>query len=97
MKDLVKVKILDTWQRWWEGDNKGRWYNDTQRVVGTKYVGRIRSESRVVSRLRSDRTQFNYNLFKLGKYINGKCDFCYAEETTEHVLMNCGKFFVHSS
>lgn len=92
-KAIIKKKVMETWQLYWDIIDTGRHLYNIQRNVGNKRtVAGNRREEAVITRMRIGHTGLNASLYKIGKHPDGKCDYCDKEETVQHVLMECGRY-----
>lgn len=63
MRDIVKQRIKEKWQKQWDEERKGRWFYRVQnKVGGMRTAGRNRNEERVISRLKLGHTGLNDTL-----------------------------------
>lgn len=92
-KSLISDKMLELWQKCWETSDTGRHlYNIQEKVSYNKTVAGNRREESVISRLRIGHSGLNQSLRRIGKHQTGLCTYCGAEETVEHVLLECGQY-----
>jgi len=93
IKSIIKQKVKERWQKQWEEERTGRWLYSIQRKVGVmRGTGRSRKEENIISRLRFGHTGLNSTLFIMGRHPSRNCEFCFEEETVEHVLLLCPKY-----
>ncbi|XP_035984330.1 uncharacterized protein LOC118557933 [Fundulus heteroclitus] len=94
IKGIIKQKAKDRWQKLWDEERKGRWLYKIQKRIGQmRITERNRREEIIISRLRMGHTGLNRSLFLIGKHQTGKCD-CGEDETVEHVILNCNKYWI---
>lgn len=93
MKDTIKKKMRERWQKRWEEERTGRWFYSIQRKTGDmRRTERNRREETIISRLRFGHTGLNSTLFIIGKHQTGRCCYCEVKETIEHVLLYCQNY-----
>ncbi|KAI2644871.1 putative RNA-directed DNA polymerase from transposon BS [Labeo rohita] len=93
LKSIIKKKITEKWQSYWDKEQKGRHLYSIQSLVSKGRNSRgSRKEDCVLSRLRLGHTGLNATLNIIGKHPTGLCDWCGVRETVEHVLIQCNKY-----
>lgn len=93
MFSLVKLYIVNNWQREYNADNKGHFYKSICPIVNTyiKYLEPHRHKEVQITRLRLGVANTNQRLFTIKRHSTGLCDACQVKDTIYHLLLGCKK------
>ncbi|XP_045035776.1 uncharacterized protein LOC116932006 [Daphnia magna] len=95
-KSRLEEHAKKTWQRQWSSPktSAGKFYikHSPTALFRPAFFGESRAEQLSLSRIRLDKLNLNYKLFKENLHPTGLCDTCKKYETTEHTLMECPRY-----
>ncbi|CAJ1057143.1 RNA-directed DNA polymerase from mobile element jockey [Xyrichtys novacula] len=93
VKSMIWEKLIQMWQKKWEGEKRGRHLYKIQESVKVRRLGSgQRKEGSALIRLRLGHCALNKTLKMIGKHQTGLCEGCQVEESVEHVLMGCRRY-----
>ncbi|KZS08834.1 Uncharacterized protein APZ42_027089 [Daphnia magna] len=95
-KSRIDEHAKKTWQRQWLSPktSAGKFYikHSPTALFRPAFFGESRAEQLSLSKIRLDKLNLNYKLFKENLHPTGLCDTCKKYETTKHALMECPRY-----
>lgn len=89
-KEEARLRLLETWQNRWDGDNKGRWTHELIPDV-KKWVRRTHGETNFyLTQILSGHGNFGKYLYKFKIKSTATCELCNeAEDDVQHTIIIC--------